>query len=262
VNARTDLPIGLVYGMPNDDYHATDALGSSGLKLLRRSPAHYFGQTLDPQRPVREATPAMKAGTLAHCAILEPDKVAERYIVRPDGLEGRTKDGKAWLAALPVGIEAATAEQMQTAQRQAAAVRALPEIGPLLANGHAEVSAFWIDEATGAQCKCRPDFVHGTPSGVILLDVKTTQDAAPDAFQRSIWRRLGTATASRAPPVCRCLASCSSASRPTTRTPRRPTCSTRKPCWPPMPRTGGCWTSTPSADAATHGPAIRPASAS
>lgn len=187
MNARTDLPPGVIYGLDAADYHATDALGSSGLKLLRRSPAHYYGQVLDPARPTREATPAMRAGTLAHCAILEPHALAERYVVRPEGLDGRTTYGKAWLASVPVGIEAITAEQLQTAQRQAAAVRALPEIGQLLQHGHAEVSAFWVDEATDVQCKVRPDWVHGTPGGVLLLDVKTAQDASADGFSRAVW---------------------------------------------------------------------------
>ena len=184
----SDLPTGLVYGLENEAYHALDALSASGLKLLRRSPAHYYGQVLDPDRPVREPSPAMAAGTLAHCAILEPQEVAARYVVKPDGLDMRTKDGKAWAASLSGAQTVITAEQLQTAQRQAAAVRALPEIGELFnARGHAEVSAFWTDSETGVQCKCRPDWVAPVGDGVLLLDVKTAKDASPEGFARAVW---------------------------------------------------------------------------
>ena len=177
----------VVYGMPSDEYHAIQALGASGLRKLARSPRHFYAATLDPERPRSEPTPAMKAGTLAHCAILEPGFLAARYIVRPDGLDGRTKEGKAWLAAVPAGVEAVTAEQMLTARRQAEAVRALPDVAALLDRGQPEVSAFWADDETGEACKCRPDwFSPAGDGGVILLDVKTTQDASPDGFPRSI----------------------------------------------------------------------------
>lgn len=185
MNASADVPR-LQFGLPSDDYHAIDALGASGLRKLARSPAHFYAATLDPQRPTSEPTPAMRAGTLAHCALLEPDELERRYVVRPDGLDARTKDGKAWLAALPVGIEAVTAEQMTTAHRQAAALRYLPDIASALSNGAAEVSAFWRDTLTGIDCKCRPDWVAPAGDGVILIDVKTTTDASPTGFPRSL----------------------------------------------------------------------------
>lgn len=186
MNARADLLLGLVPDMPSADYHAIPALGSSGLRQLARSPRHYFGQYLDPRRPIREPTPAMRAGTLAHCALLEPHAVGDRYIQKSEGLDGRTKDGKAWLASVPPGIECVTAEQWQTAMRQADAIRALPEIAALLESGAAEQSAFWLDEATGVHCKVRPDWVSPAGEGVILVDLKTTQDASPGGFPRSI----------------------------------------------------------------------------
>lgn len=187
MNART-LPIGVVRGMSNAEYHAHHALGSSGLKTLAKSPRHYWAAQLDPNRPVKEETAAMAAGTLAHCAILEPNKLAERYVVRPDGLDLRTKDGKAWMAAKPASMEVVTHEQMQTAQRQHASVLALPEVGALLATGEAEVSAFWLDEATGTACKCRPDWVSpvGDGQGVVIVDIKTCQDASPKGFARAV----------------------------------------------------------------------------
>jgi exodeoxyribonuclease VIII len=167
--------------MPNEEYHRLPGLSASGMKLLARTPYHYHN------RASKEPTPAMKAGTLAHCAILEPDALAQRYLVRPADIDGRTKEGKAWLAAVPAGLEIITAEQMETARRQAEAVRALPEIAALLASGQPEVSGFWTDEETGMPCKVRPDWVHATPEGVILVDVKTAQDASPDGFPRAMW---------------------------------------------------------------------------
>jgi exodeoxyribonuclease VIII len=172
--------------MPAEDYHAIAAMSAGGLKRMRQSPAHFFGMQLDPNRPPPgEPTPAMKNGTLVHCAIFEPEALAGRYVVKPEGMNFSTKDGKAWRDAQTAEI--IDAMQMQTAQAQAAAIRALPDIAPLLADGYGEASAFWIDEQTGELCKCRPDWTSPTGDGVILVDGKTCQDASPEGFGRAIW---------------------------------------------------------------------------
>lgn len=53
--------------------------------------------------------------------------------------------------------------------------------------GKAEQSVYWVDDATGELCRCRPDFWRNDG---ILVDVKTTEDASPEEFARSIakWR--------------------------------------------------------------------------
>ena len=51
---------------------------------------------------------------------------------------------------------------------------------------YAEASAFWIDEATGELCKCRPDWTAPAGDGVILVDGKTCIDASPEGFARAI----------------------------------------------------------------------------
>jgi exodeoxyribonuclease VIII len=189
---------GLVYGMPSEDYHARQALGSSTLKkMMKTTPWHAWKLGLDPQRPASEPSDAMKAGTLCHTAVLEPDTLNARYAVRPEGLDGRTKDGKVWLnEQRRFGREVITFEQMEVAFAQARAVREqLPEVAELLDGpGHSEVSAFWTREAklaTGevveVACKCRPDRVcEVEPRSVVLLDLKTAKDASDDGFGRAV----------------------------------------------------------------------------
>lgn len=177
--------LGIVYDMPLADYLAVDALSATGLKRLRESPLHFYAKQLDPDAGHGEPTPAMVAGTLAHTALLEPQTLDQRYAVKPPGHDGRTKEGKAWNAE-HAGRILVTAEQMQAAKRQAAAVRALPEIAQLMSRGRAEVSAFWIDNETGEHCKCRPDFVAEVDAGVVLIDLKTCPDASPRGFPRVV----------------------------------------------------------------------------
>lgn len=186
MNARTEIHLGVVPDMPAEQYHAIAALSAGGLKRLRQSPLHFWGAQIDPDRVHGDPTPAMRNGTLVHCLVLEPAAACSRYLVRPAGLDGRTKEGKAWLASVPAGVECCTAEEMQAAERQAAAIRALPEVGSLLDNGRPEVSAFWLDPQTGELSKCRPDWESPAGDGVILLDVKTCQDASPAGFARAV----------------------------------------------------------------------------
>jgi hypothetical protein len=51
--------------------------------------------------------------------------------------------------------------------------------------GAAEESFYWIDEATGLLCKCRPDY--RIPERRILVDLKSCEDASPEAFARTIF---------------------------------------------------------------------------
>lgn len=180
-------PTGLVRDMPAETYHSIHAMSAGGLKRMRQSPAHFYGLQLDPDRPPPgEPTPAMKNGTLVHCVIFEPDQVAARYLVKPDGMSFASKEGKAWREA-NAGREPVDARQMAAALAQAAALRRLPDVAALLSDGYGEASAFWIDETTGELCKCRPDWVSPAGDGVVLLDGKTCQNASPDGFGRAIW---------------------------------------------------------------------------
>lgn len=187
MNARSDIQLGLIPDMPPETYHAINAMSAGGLKRMAQSPAHFYGMQLDPSRPPSgEPTPAMKNGTLVHTALFEPDQVEARYVVKPEGMSLATVAGKAWKAENE-GREIVDAAQMAAALAQARAVRALPDVGALLAEGRGESSAFWIDDETGELCKCRPDWTSPAGDGVVLVDGKTCQDASPEGFSRSIW---------------------------------------------------------------------------
>jgi exodeoxyribonuclease VIII len=49
--------------------------------------------------------------------------------------------------------------------------------------GVAERSVYWIDKETGELCRCRPDFWRDDD---IVVDLKTTEDASPEGFAKSI----------------------------------------------------------------------------
>ena len=168
----------------NADYHADPAVSASHLHAVAASPYHYWSRFLAPGRPPSVQTAAMKLGSLTHSAVLEPDQLASRYGIAPDR---RTNAGKAAVAVMEAaGIEAVTAPEMEQAMAMAASVRSHQAAAALLRDGKAEQS-FWFDDvATGLRCKCRPDWYTGNT----IVDLKTTVDASPKGFAKSVaqWR--------------------------------------------------------------------------
>lgn len=71
----------------------------------------------------------------------------------------------------------------------ATAVHAHPAAGALLSSvpGEAEKSVYWNDPTTGVLCRCRPDWWREDD---VLVDLKTTDDASPEGFAKSManWR--------------------------------------------------------------------------
>lgn len=192
--------LGVVYDMPLEDYLAVDALSASGLRLLSRSPWHYRNRVeIDP-------TPSMLRGTLAHCAVLEPDAMAQRYVVLP--ADAPRKPSKTQWAAKnpsPESIEAmrwwtdfkasnkgrdlVPFEDYAITEQQLHAVKQQPELATILRSGHGEVSVFWIDQATGIYCKARPDWLNlDDPRAVVPMDLKTCVDESPSGFGRAAAR--------------------------------------------------------------------------
>lgn len=185
--------LGTFRDMPNADYHAHAALGSSGLKLIMQSPLHYWSRYLDPQRAPKDPTPAMKIGTAWHAAIFEPEAFARDYIEVPAGLDRRTKEGKQLWAELEAsGKEVMTPDDMLRIKTMAASAAEHPISKVIFAQegGAAEVSFFCADPETGANLKIRPDYFVPPcklfPGG-LLVDGKTGEDMSPAGFAKYAW---------------------------------------------------------------------------
>jgi hypothetical protein len=180
---------GIYAGLSNSDYHAGPGVSKSQLDKLAKSPFHYHAHYLSLKRVSTYETPAMRFGTAVHTAILEPEIFAG-WVVMPD-VDGRTKEGKAAKAlaleeAASRGVEVIAADDYEKVTAIADSFSRHKHLATFLDTGHAELSVYWTDPDTGILCRCRPDWL--APDCV--LDLKTTEDASPRAFQRSAygWR--------------------------------------------------------------------------
>lgn len=178
----------IIHGMSNAEYHSLPSVSSSQLKTILRSPAHYHAAYLS-GAPRKEPTANMVLGSLTHTLLLEPEQFGSEYIIAPD-CDRRTKEGKAVYAAFQEAAEGKTvidADQLAAAQAMASALCG-HVIHEAMTGGHAEASIFWIDARTGLECRIRPDYhiapCDAWPTGLII-DVKSTDDARPDAFART-----------------------------------------------------------------------------
>lgn len=189
-------PMGVIPGMSFEEYHAVDALSASGLRLLARSPWHYRN------RSQTVPTRAMLRGSLAHCAVLEPDAMATRYVVVPDDAPKRptpaqwaatksnesSQAAKAWWNDFNTstgGRQIVEASDYAITKLQLDALRSNETIARLLGNCTTEVSVFWVDKATGLYCKARPDCVAPVDARTDdLMDLKSAKDESPSGFGR------------------------------------------------------------------------------
>ena len=79
----------LIPQMDSAAYHSSAGISKHGLDLIRKAPALYQHKKANPEEP----TPAMRWGTLAHTAILEPHKMDEETFILP-ACDRRTKEGR------------------------------------------------------------------------------------------------------------------------------------------------------------------------
>lgn len=172
---------GVYADISDTDYHSDrDSLSSSGARtLLWEAPAKFLAEQQKPPNP----KPEYDFGHVAHRLIL--GKGSEIVVVDADTWRG-AEAGQARKDAWAAGEVPILAKDYETAKTMAARVREHPTAGALLAVGDAEVSGWWHDEPTDARLRWRGDWLHPGRSRLIITDYKTTKNAHPDAFAKSI----------------------------------------------------------------------------
>ena len=174
----------------NEQYHANEAISHSKLELFRRRPISYYRRFVAKTVARPETTEAFRIGSAAHCAVLEPDQFWARYALRPDGIDRRTKDGKAAFAefeAANVGKTVITQDEAGAVQEMTAAVQHHPLASQLLAAGKPELS--WrVEPVGGMALQCRTDWFNSAGCELsggrpYVADIKTVESLDSDAFR-------------------------------------------------------------------------------
>ena len=159
------------------DYDRIDAVNFSSLKNMSRGPAYYLHRKTTPLKQ----TPAMAKGTAIHCAVLEPEQFPARYAVLD--IDRRTKAGKEQAQIEEeAGRTILKPAEYDEIKAISASVWANETAAKLLTGATTEAALTW--ELDGIKRKGRIDAYQADGSKPVLIDLKSTMDPQPWAFQR------------------------------------------------------------------------------
>lgn len=169
----------VISDMPNDVYHACEGISNSGLSKIARSPAHYkYGEF--------EATKAMELGSALHCAVLEPAVFAEQYLLLPDVKNRTASEYKAATKSRGAG-NVLVGKEVDQLTGMVSALNDHYKANQLMGvKGWRELAMFARDPHTGVLCKAKFDFLGFDGHHFYAVDLKTTSDASPEEFSKSI----------------------------------------------------------------------------
>lgn len=172
--------------IPDEQYFSDEALSQSGVKRILKAPAEFLQEQV--------TTDAMIQGKLIHALVLEPDDVRDYFAVFNG--DRRTKAGKDEYAELSNSFCVVSQSVFDEAAAVAEAMRNHTFYGATVGDflDHPgtlkEVALFWDQEFEfegenfTVPCKCKFDAIN--PELEIILDLKSTTDASPDKFAKSV----------------------------------------------------------------------------
>lgn len=136
--------------------------------------------------PPKASTKAMRAGSLLDCLLTTPQEMAARYTTSPfDSF--RSKEAQSWRKEMEdSGVEVITADQLDTAHAQSAAMMAHPSARGLFEGSRRQV-AFRHPTKYGFDAKGLIDIVP--VDAETLVDLKTCEPSALESL-RSLQRHI------------------------------------------------------------------------
>ena len=168
--------------MTEKEYRDYPAISRSELFKISESPEKFKYYQEHPEEP----TPSLIFGQLFHAMALQPETVAEQFAVAPN-VDRRTKEGKKeWLEfqEMSKGWTVVTEDMIEQATAMCEALKQNDYVKKLL-KGEREKEFFWNDDLTGEPCKCRVDCLTELGDSLIVVDLKSTENAETDAFMKS-----------------------------------------------------------------------------
>ena len=164
----------------NAEYHGRKThLSSTNIRTFKKNRKQFeYGLTHE----LVKQTKAMADGTAVHAFFLERDKFDTDFVIKPADMRLNTKAGKEWALEhqSKIIIDSELGNNLYEMEKSFmdSPAKLIYDI-----KGQTELSYFWDDLGT-IKGKCRPDWI--SDDGEIVVDVKTTTDASPRGFQKSI----------------------------------------------------------------------------
>ncbi len=172
------------------EYKAANAITYHGLRMHEQCPLLYYQKRVARTAPDETPSDAMRVGAAAHCLILEGDEAyAKGYAVMPDGLDRRTKEGKAIYAELEAsGKTVLKASDNILIERMALAVESNADAAKLLSTGWPEVTI--RDNGGPVWVQGRLDWMTAADDIVDLKTCADLGDFARDIERHGYYRQL------------------------------------------------------------------------
>lgn len=168
--------------MTEKEYRQHPAISRSELFKISESPEKFKYYQEHPEEP----TPSLIFGQLIHAMALQPETVNDLFAVAPN-VDRRTKAGKEAYAQFESEAEnktVVTADMYQQAKEMCEALGRHKFVQKLF-KGEKEKVFFWNDDLTGEPCKCRTDVLTELGDNLIIVDLKSTENAQTEAFMKS-----------------------------------------------------------------------------
>ena len=164
----------------NAEYHGRKThLSSTNVRTFHNNKKKFkYGLTHE----LVKQTKAMADGTAVHSFFLERDNFNADYVTKPVDIKLNTKVGKEWAQEHQdkIIIDSEFSNNLLEMEKSF-----MDSPAKLIYDnkGQTELSYFW-DDLQLVKGKCRPDWI--SDDGTFVIDLKTTTDASPRGFQKSI----------------------------------------------------------------------------
>lgn len=183
---------GCYAGLPIELYHgdctAGPGISSSGLRTIEaKTPMHYYATSyLNPDRVEPEPRDHFVFGHAAHCLLLSETGFRDKFVVRPEQWKDWRKDAaKDWRTEQQIsGKEVLVPDDIKVIRHIAKQLGADPLVKSGILQGLVEHSIIGKDKPTGMWLRSRPDVIPAADG--VLVDIKTTTDASPEAVVATI----------------------------------------------------------------------------